>query len=292
MEPGAFDLGTRVLIAGLQGRADLNGRHGTVCGVFDEAAGRVPVRVSLAKPGASESVRIKLANLRSGEPERRFQVICTQCTMGNTGFGGSLGTLVCTFLQSRGQANSPLLEKDFSMSELEGLVSEGKLVEHPTELCDRFGLSVLCYAQPYRPSDEHRGINNILATFLTINAESGLAPSTVLGDAVFVRLSPTSREPVDFVWSEAARALCYVNDLMEVYPLEESCPSLDDRGAFFDAIRQCFPFYMANGTQDDNMRESGFFSSDGTRKCRRKSDGSMEKKPAGMQPDAEFVRIT
>ena len=145
--------------------------------------------------------------------------------------------------------------------------------------------------QRYRRSDEHKGKNNILATFLTNNSASGLAPNTALGEAIFVRLSPTTRELVDFAWSEAVRALCCINDLMDVYPLEESCQSPAERVAYFDAIRQCFPYYMANGVDNDNMRQNGFYSADGKRDCRRMRDGSLRKKPADMQPDAEFVRI-
>ena len=44
MEPNALTLGTKVLVTGLQGRADLNGRLGTVCGAFDDEAGRVPIK--------------------------------------------------------------------------------------------------------------------------------------------------------------------------------------------------------------------------------------------------------
>ena len=49
MEPNALTLGTKVLVTGLQGRADSNGRLGTVCGAFDDEAGRVPIKVALAK---------------------------------------------------------------------------------------------------------------------------------------------------------------------------------------------------------------------------------------------------
>lgn len=292
MEPNALTLGTKVLVTGLQGRADLNGRLGTVCGAFDDEAGRVPIKVALAKLCQSESVRIKPANLQPGTPEPRFQIVRTQCTMGNTGLGGGLGELIGTiYTTSHENRNSPLLVEECSRSEIEALIAQRRWIEHPTDLCERFGLSLLCYAQRYRRSDEHQGQNNILATFLTNNAQTGLAPNTALGEAIFVRLSPTTREPVNFAWSEAVRALCYINDLMDVYPLEESCPSSADRTAYFDAIRKCFPYYMANGVDNDNMRQGGFYSSDGTRECRLMADGTLRKRPADMQPDAEFLRI-
>lgn len=290
MDAETLAVGTRVLVAGLQGRQDLNGLHGVVCGAYDEEAGRVPVKVVLAS-GESESVRIKPANLQPAPPEKRIKVLRTQCTMGNTGHGGGLGELIGTIYMSRGKRNSPLAVDELTKSELDILVRERRWVEHPTELCDRFGLSLRCYAQRYRRSDEHQGRNNILATYLTNTAQTGLAPNTVLSEAIFVRLSPTTGEPVDFVWSEAVRALCYINDLMDVYPLEESCPSSAERASYYDAIRQCFPYYMANGVDDDNMRTGGFFSSDGRRECRRLSDGSLRKKPADMQPDSEFVKV-
>ena len=286
-------LGTKVVVNGLKGRADLNGRHGTVCGVLDEESGRVPVKVMLAKPSESESVRIKLANLQPGVPEPRFQVVRTQCTMTNTGTRGGLSAQIGTIFTSRGDANSPLVVEERSSSELAALISERRWVEHPTDLCERFGLSVLCYAQRYRRSDEHQGKNNIIATFLTCHGQTGLAPDTVLGEAIFVRLSPTTREPVDFVLSEATRALCYVNDLMDVYPIEESCGRTPaDKVAYFETIRLCYPYYMANGEEDDNMRARGFYGgADGERECRRMTDGSLRKKPADLQPDAEFIKI-
>lgn len=110
-----------------------------------------------------------------------------------------------------------------------------------------------------------------------------------------MRLSPTTGEPVDFVWSEAARALLYINDLMD----QDWCQSHSERVAFFDAIRQCYPYYMANMAEHfmsneveyDTMRPNGFHSSNGTRECRRMSDGSLCKRPADMQPDAAFIKI-
>lgn len=291
MEPASLTIGTHVLIVGLQGRADLNGRRGTVCGAFDEASGRVPVKVALPRLRDSESVRIKPANLQAGSAEPTFQVVRTQCTRGNTGFGGGLGQVLSSIYASRGQSDSPLIVEERRRCELETIISERKYIEHPTPLCEQFGLHLHCYAQPYRSSDEHQGRNNILATFLTNDAQSGLAPETVLGDAIFVRRSPTTGELVDFVWSEAARALFYINDLSEVYPLEEWCPSHCDRTAYFDTIRQCFPYYMANDAGCDNMRRNGFVSSDNTRECRRMPDGTLRLRPADMQRDAEFIKI-
>ena len=101
--------------------------------------------------------------------------------------------------------------------------------------------------------------------------------NTALGDAIFMRLSPTTGEPVDFVWSEAVRALCYVNDLMGVYPLEESCRSAAERAEYFDAIQRCFPFYMPTGEENDTMGVDGFSSADGRRECRLMADGSLRK---------------
>ena len=294
MDVAALLLGTRVLIVGLQARKDLNGRHGTVCGAFDEAKGRVPISIELAKPGDCEDVLVKPANLQIGEAERRFKVVRTQCTMGNTGRGGLLPELIGQLLYSQGQSDdSPLVVQEMTRGKLEDTIRRRGWVEHPTELCGQFGLSLLCFSKLYESDDEHRGRNNILATYLTNSAQTGLAPNTVLGEAIFVRLSPSTGELVDFVRSEAMRALCYLNDLSDVYPLEESCPSGAERASFFDAIKQCFPYYMANGKGSDTMRVNGFSSYDGQAArvgCWRMPDGTL-RKPANLQPDAEFVKV-
>ena len=196
-------------------------------------------------------------NLQPGTPGP-VSKLSTQCTMGNTGVAVAWAVIGTIYTTSRENRNSPLPWRS-AVGARSRLSSPRRWIEHPTDLCERFGLSLLCYAQRYRRSDEHQGQNNILATFLTNNAQTGLAPNTALGEAIFVRLSPTTREPVNFAWSEAVRALCYINDLMDVYPLEESCPSSADRTAYFDAIRKCFPYYMANGVDNDNMRQGGFY---------------------------------
>jgi hypothetical protein len=114
------------------------------------------------------------------------QVIWTLNKSGNTGLEGELA-LVTSRAMHPPAGQESIVQKPASIQQLKQWCDEHGFVEHSCELVRALGLNLTCYAQPHSWEKEHKGKNDILATFFTCRARSGLAPNTVIGKAVFVK---------------------------------------------------------------------------------------------------------
>ncbi len=127
------------------------------------------------------------------ESSRSVQFVWTLIKDGNTGMDGPFPNVISRILQTEDMNNSSLHVQTGQIKKLLAFIEKKGYVEHPTTLCQALGMSLTCYAKPYKHADEHHGKNNILATFLTCNAMTGLAPNTIIGRAVFIRRNATGR---------------------------------------------------------------------------------------------------
>ncbi|PXF43431.1 hypothetical protein BWQ96_06821 [Gracilariopsis chorda] len=286
--------GTTVRITGLQRCAHLNERQGTVLGVFDGE--RIPLRVQM-KDDAYEEVRVRLANLRPCKADnalttRRHEIIETitngpgvdeQDTPvavlwllnkgGNIGEGDLFATLCSKLTCMReNNASNPLQRERMTLKQVHEICKKERFELNPSRLCDKFGLPLLCYSNP-----SHPGKSNVLATYFTCNADTGLAPHDIFGPAMVIRLSPSTGEPVDFEYGEAVRAFGFINDLMEWYPSPPLCEG-EGFPHFFKAIAACYPYYDTSC----QMQLKGFI---GRRKeVQLLDDGTLLKDPEHLMP--------
>ncbi|KAJ3088953.1 hypothetical protein HK102_007540 [Quaeritorhiza haematococci] len=140
------------------------------------------------------------------------------------------------------------------------------------------GIRLHCFAEPYDSKKEHKGKNNVVATYMTCRTLSGLAPHTITGRAVFVRVDPKNGDkPVDLDRDEFLRIVSCINDLMQdVYGTEEL-----DVNKMVKDVRKCYPFYDPSG-KGDTMGKNGFHGIDeggvrGGRFCYVGEDGELDR---------------
>jgi hypothetical protein len=141
------------------------------------------------------------------------QIVWLTNQAGNTGMDGGLPQVLCQALHD----GSSIVEKPATMTTLENWCANNGYVEYPTNLCATFGQYLKLYGAPYQSSKEHRGKNNIIATYFACDHGTGLAPATVIGKAVLVRLDGLNGKPVDLTRDEVIRTGFFLNDLMDSY---------------------------------------------------------------------------
>ena len=137
-------------------------------------------------------------------------------------------------------APSNIVEKPARMSVLEDWCRQNGFIEHPTTLCAQFGPYLRVFAIPHRFSLEHQRKNNVIATYLTCNATTGLAPNTVIGKAVVVRLDGPFGNPIDLTRDEVVRTGLFLNDLMKLYSDEFEH---EEWQTGMKVWKRCFPYY-------------------------------------------------
>ena len=167
------------------------------------------------------------------------QVVWLLNKAGNTGKGGGLGQVLCNTFHIEPKKSS-VVEKPAEFQKLQQWCKDNNYVEYPTKLCARFGQHFKVYAEPYSWENEHKGKNNIIATFLVCDDATGLAPSTVCGKALVVRMNGEDGEPVDLTKEELVRTGFFLNDLMDTY---SAGPTPDELEESLDCWKKCFPYY-------------------------------------------------
>mmetsp|Transcript_3563 Transcript_3563/g.6069 ORF Transcript_3563/g.6069 Transcript_3563/m.6069 type:complete len:224 (-) Transcript_3563:54-725(-) len=184
------------------------------------------------------------------------------------------------------ESDTALIEKLASVEKLERWCQDNGFVEHSTDLCRVLGLHIRLFAQPYRPHEENGWKNNVVATFLHCDADTGLAPHTILGKAIVLRLNRPHGEPVDMTVKELHRTGCFIGDLMSrVYG---NSFTAKEKRTMFKAWNTCFPYY--DPTKGDSMGFFGFESDkrfmDGLTKenyrIEDNTDGSEDRIPLDM----------
>eukprot|EP00953_Heterococcus_sp_UTEX-ZZ885_P036278 18695-Heterococcus_DN1.PRE.4 len=138
------------------------------------------------------------------------QVIWTLNKSGTTGLEGGLALVASRAMHPRAGEES-VIQKPASMQQLKQWCDQQGFVEHSCELVKDLGLNLTCYAQPHSWAKEHKGNNNILATFFTCRSRSGLAPNTVIGKAVFVKRDAAG-EPVDLSKEEFIKMAYFLGE--------------------------------------------------------------------------------
>ena len=128
------------------------------------------------------------------------------------------------------------------MTLLEKWCATNGYIEYPTKLCAAFGQYLKLYGAPYDSSKEGRGEkNNIIATFFACDDVTGLAPATVIGNAVLVRLDgPPNGKPIDLTRDEVIRTGFFLGNLMKVYGCDWT---RQEWLKIFQAWKRCFPYY-------------------------------------------------
>ena len=145
----------------------------------------------------------------------KIQIVWTLNKAGNTG-QGDYSSLQCAANNDRDSPTSSTQAQVVrNYATIRDWCSANGFVRWPTTLCDAFGLHLECYAA--KNGREHVGKNNQLATYLCCDAQTGLAPRTVIGKAVFIRTNGCDGAPVSLALSELTRAMSFINDLMDVY---------------------------------------------------------------------------
>jgi hypothetical protein len=199
-----------------------------------------------------EKERDIIENVRRAGGSKKIQIVWTLNKKGNTGecFFGEL----CSGLGSKVSIEDPGCPVKSQITTYETLqkwLNSHGFVRYPTNLCAAFGLNLECYAEPYAFSKEHRGRNNVIATYLTCEPRTGLARNTIIGRAVFVR-KDSDGNPVSLTVTELRRAIAYINDLMDAY----SDGPIDNYPEFCRIVKDAYPFYSPYRTH--NMRGHGF----------------------------------
>eukprot|EP00128_Syssomonas_multiformis_P007305 Colp12_sorted_trinity150504_noHs@4187 len=196
---------------------------------------------------------------------------------GNDGFS-ELPSVLCSELRYKNnEADSAVKVQNANLETLMTWCKDNGFVKHPTELAECVGIKMLCYAQPYKASLEHKGKNNIIATFMTCRKANGLAPNTIIGRAVFIRLDPETDAPVDFEKNEFLRLGFCINDLMDVYGDHDhrEIPSI------LNKVKQAFPYYDPVN-RGDTMCSYGFQGS-GRRHYLIEDNGQVDKSPGDFK---------
>ena len=197
------------------------------------------------------------------------QIVWLTNKAGNTGEDGGLAQVLHQALED--PSRSSIVEKPATMTSLEEWCTTNGYIEYPTKLCAAFGQYLKLYGAPYKFSKEHCGRNNIIATFLACDDVTGLAPTTVIGKAVLVRLDGPNGKPVDLTREEVIRTGFFLDDLMDSYG--------DDWThrewlKIFQGWKRCFLYYDAV-TSGDSM---GSFDMNG-------HDGRWMSGTTGQQKD-------
>mmetsp|Transcript_27159 Transcript_27159/g.68280 ORF Transcript_27159/g.68280 Transcript_27159/m.68280 type:complete len:237 (+) Transcript_27159:216-926(+) len=190
-----------------------------------------------------------MASADGGAAAATSQVVWVQNKQGNTGKGGGLAELLGHIWRGRdrpGDAEGILVQRPSSAEALRKYAADKGWVEFPCPLSN-FLLGakdkIVIWAAPLDAAKEHRGKNNVVATYLAAEMD-GLARGTICGRAL---VACTDGE--DMTYGKVVKLLAFINDMIDHWT--PGVPPKDEE--LRQNARQLFPFYQTAETGNDTF---------------------------------------